>query len=90
MRIKAVLIDGGAIELFEYVTEANWHIHLLKYSVHWQDAQGKLRRRWDNVPHYPSLPNSPHHVHCENDLVREVMDVPDIFFIIEEIEESLK
>jgi hypothetical protein len=22
-----------------------------------------LRKRWDNVEHYPGLPNFPHHVH---------------------------
>ncbi len=23
----------------------------------------ELRKRWDNVEHYPDLPNFPHHVH---------------------------
>ena len=25
----------------------------------------QLRRRWDSTPHYPSLPNFPHHVHLD-------------------------
>ncbi|MEA1899197.1 MAG: DUF6516 family protein, partial [Thermodesulfobacteriota bacterium] len=45
----------------------------MKYSFHWQNAQGRLRQRWDNAPHYPDLPNAPHHVHGENDSVQEVM-----------------
>ncbi|MBI1925832.1 hypothetical protein HYR99_16480 [Candidatus Poribacteria bacterium] len=89
LRVKVALSDGGIAELFEYVAEVGGHIRLLKYSFHWQNAQGKLRRRWDNAPHYPNLPNAPHHVHEENDLVREVMEVPDVFFVVGEIEKAL-
>ena len=81
LRVKAALSDGGSIELFEYVAESDRHIHLLKYSFHWQDAQGKIRQRWDNAPH---------HVHSKNDSVREVMQVPDVFFVIGEIEKTLQ
>lgn len=90
LRVKAALSDGGSIELFEYVAESDRHIHLLKYSFHWQDAQGKIRQRWDNAPHYPNLPNAPHHVHSKNDSVREVMQVPDVFFVVGEIEKALQ
>ena len=90
LRLKMTLCDGSIAELFEYVVESNQQIHLLKYSFHWQDAQGKLRRRWDNAPHYPNLPNSPHHVHNEDGSVQGVTDVPDMFSVIEKIEEALK
>lgn len=89
LRVKAVLIDGGTLELFEYVSESDKHISLLKYSFHWQDANGNLKRRWDNAPHYSNLPNSPHHVHYEDNSVREIMKIPDIFFIIKEIDKAL-
>jgi hypothetical protein len=30
----------------------------------WMDeSQQVLRKRWDNVEHFPGLPNFPHHVH---------------------------
>ena len=74
-RIKATLTDGGMIELFEYVAESKKHIHLLKYSFHWQDAQGEMIQRWDNAPHYHNLLNSPHHIHYENGEVRETTDI---------------
>ena len=90
LRVKVALTDGGSAELFEYVTESGERISLSKYSFHWQDAQGRLRRRWDNAPHYPNLPNAPHHVHSENDSVREVTDIPDLFFVVREIEKALK
>jgi hypothetical protein len=89
LRVKAALNDGGTAEFFEYVAEVGGHIRLLKYSFHWQNAHGKRKRRWDNAPHYPNLPNAPHHVHEENDLVREVMEVPDVFFVVGEIEKAL-
>ncbi|MDL2124596.1 MAG: DUF6516 family protein [Deltaproteobacteria bacterium] len=81
LRVKAILSDGGSIELFEYVAESGRHIRLLKYNFHWQDAQGRLRQRWYNAPHYPDLPNAPHHVHGENNSVQEVMQVHDVFFL---------
>ena len=90
LRIKAVLSDGGTLELFEYVAESGGYIHLLKYSFHWQDTQAKLKKRWDNAPHYPNLPNSPHHIHLEDGLVQEIMDVTDVFSVIEQIEAALK
>jgi len=88
-RIKAILTGGGTVELFEYVAESDKHIHLLKYSFHWQDVEGKLIRRWD-TPHYHNLLNSPHHIYYENGLVRETTDIPDSFLVIKTIEETLK
>jgi hypothetical protein len=65
-------------------------VDISAYSFHWQDAQGKLKRRWDNALYHPHLPNSPHHIHDENDLVHEALQIPDVFFVIEEIEKALK
>ena len=90
MRVKASLRDGGNVELFEYVAESKGIIRVVKYSFHWQNAQGKLRRRWDNAPHHPELSNAPHHVHIENDYVRQIAQVPDIFSVIRKIEDALQ
>jgi len=90
MRVKVSLRDGGNVELFEYVAESKGLIHVVKYSFHWQNAQGKLRRRWDNAPHHPELSNAPHHVHIENDYVRQIEQAPDIFSVIRKIEDALQ
>ena len=90
IRVKASLSDGSNIELLEYVTESKGNIRLLKYSFHWQDKHEKMKRRWDNAPHHPELPNTPHHVHNENDSVQDLMQVPDLFFVIGEIEKELQ
>ena len=38
-------------------------IEIISYRYHWQDKNEKLITRWDNTPHFPRLPNSPHHIH---------------------------
>lgn len=90
LRVKAVLSDGGTAELFEYVSESDGQIQLLKYSFHWQDTEGNLRQRWDNAPHYPGLPYAPHHIHQADGSVEGVAEVPDIFSVIQKIEDDLQ
>ena len=89
LRIRCPLRDGGIAEFFVYVTETEGHLRFLKYSFHWQDVQARLIRRWDNAPHYPDLPNAPHHVHASDGVVSGVDDPPDIFDVIKEIEDAL-
>jgi hypothetical protein len=31
------------------------------------EQQGVLKKRWDNVEHFPDLPNFPHHIHIDAD-----------------------
>jgi len=90
LRIQATLSDKSIIELFEYVVEVNAQVRLVKYSFHWQDAQSKLRRRWDNAPHHLELTSAPHHVHNPDGTVQSVEEVPDIFQVITEIAGSLR
>ena len=37
-----------------------------KYSYHWMDNKGKLKIRWDNVPHWNAVSTFPHHKHVKN------------------------
>ena len=89
IRIRATLTDGGLLELFEYVVEDQGQLNLQKYSFHWQDAKGELVQRWDNVNHYPDLPNAPHHVHQADGSVQSVLDIPGTIDILYEIEDKL-
>ena len=89
LRARATLSGGGTAEFFEYIFESEGRICLLKYSFHWQDARGRLIRRWDNAPHFPDLCNAPHHIHETDDTVSSAQGVPDIFSVIEEIEQAL-
>lgn len=67
-RYRLTLRDGGLLEVFELFDIAHGQVDLRKYSFHWQDAAGRLRRRWDNAAHRPELSTSPHHVHENEEL----------------------
>jgi hypothetical protein len=89
LRVKVVLSDGGAAELFEYVTEAGGQVAVRKYSFHWQDAQGNLVRRWDNAPHHKELAGAPHHSHAADGTVQAMAGAMDMLKAIEEIEKGV-
>jgi len=89
LRIRATLIDGGLFELFEYVTEERGRVDLRKYSFHWQDTDGELIRRWDNVRHHMDLPNAPHHLHTKEGPPQPVFDMPNAMTLLVTIEEQV-
>jgi len=89
LRVQTTLSDGGALELFEYVVWAEAHVRLVRYSFHRQDADRNLRQRWDNTPHHPHLPYSPHHVHTRDGGVDGIAEAPDVFAVIGRIEDVL-
>jgi len=89
LRIRATLVDGGLFELFEYVTEEKGRVDLRKYSFHWQDTDGRLIRRWDNVRHHMGLPNAPHHLHTKEGPPQPVFDVPNAMTVLATIEEQV-
>lgn len=39
------------------------------YTFHWQTADGKLRKRWDNVPHHKDVDTFPNHLHLPEKIV---------------------
>jgi hypothetical protein len=89
IRIRATLTDGGLLELFEYVVEDQGQLNTQKYSFHWQNAKEELIHRWDNVNHYPDLPNAPHHMHQADGSVQPVPDVPGTMSILDRVENML-
>lgn len=89
LRIEASTSNGGQAEVFVYATESAGDIQILKYSFHWQDAQGRLIRRWDNAPHHPGLPNAPHHIHEADGTVSGMAHIPDFSLVLEEMERAI-
>ncbi|MEI6428417.1 MAG: DUF6516 family protein [Pseudanabaena sp. ELA607] len=48
--------------------------------------QTTLRKRWDNVPHFPNLPNFPHHIHVESEenvISSNLLSIPELLDILE-------
>lgn len=89
LRARLNLTNGHLVEFFVYLAEANGHIASPKYSFHWQDEAHQLVCRWDNVPHYPTLPHAPHHLHHADGSITGVNPPPDFFSIIQGIEAAI-
>jgi hypothetical protein len=63
-RTRITLTNADFLEIAEYFVIINDQPQPERYRYQWMDSTQKmLRRRWDNVPHFPDLPNFPHHVH---------------------------
>lgn len=64
IRMRMSLINGDFLEAAEYFVLEDDDCITRRYRYQWMDGERrKLRKRWDNVEHYPDLPNFPHHVH---------------------------
>jgi len=64
IRIRMTLSNGDFLEVAEYFVIQDGKCVTHRYRYQWMDGQRReLRKRWDNVEHYPDLPNFPHHVH---------------------------
>jgi hypothetical protein len=63
LRARLLLDNEEELEFSEYVRRVRDQVQVVTYSFHWTDANGKLICRWDNAPHYPDLPQAPHHIH---------------------------
>jgi hypothetical protein len=81
-RTRIKLINGDCLEIFERFEIINECLCVNKYSFHWQTAQGKLIKRWDNAPHHPELATFPHHVHLSDEENVETHQMVDIFQIL--------
>ena len=87
-RYKVAFDDGNLLEMFErFEVRSDGKIHVTKYSFHWQNAKGILRKRWDNAAHHPEVSTYPHHVHDgseENVLPHKPIMAADCLNIISE------
>ncbi len=86
IRIKSVLSNEGTFEFFIYMVEEKHQLVLDRYSYHWQDKEGCLLIRMDNAPHFPDMPNAPHHVHRGMEAVEALLEAPELLLFLDEIE----
>jgi hypothetical protein len=87
IRIRATLLNDDFLEASEYFVQEGTTVIPIDYRYQWMDQSKKvLRRRWDNTPHYPGLPNFPHHIHVGN----ETAVVPGHSFTIIELLDLLE
>lgn len=63
-RARLNLINGDFLEVVEFFKIKGDKCIAETYRHQWMDStQTQLKKRWDNVEHFPNLPNFPHHVH---------------------------
>lgn len=85
LRYQLDLQDKGSLEIFERFEIKAGDPLILKYSYHWQDTSGQLKKRWDNAAHHPEIITHPHHVHIgqdENVIPHTPMPLADILALI--------
>lgn len=90
LRARLVLMDGTTLEFAEYFQgSTDDSIATVTYSYHWAKEDGQLVQRWDNTPHFPSLPGFPDHVHLgsENSVIPG--KPVNIFSVLDEIAKAL-
>ena len=90
LRARLTLSNDSLLEFSEYVQiTTDGRIRVATYSYHWRDNHHALIRRWDNTPHFPALPNAPHHMHVgPGEEVREGQPM-DIFKVLDELAQSM-
>lgn len=84
-RYRILFDDKSLLEMFERFDVTDGKVTISKYSFHWQDADGKLIKRWDNAAHHPELSSHPHHIHegAEENVMQHLpVTAKDILHII--------
>lgn len=71
IRIKCLLLNGDVLEFSEYLTVEQNLLIVKSYNFHWQQSDGTLIMRWDNVDHHHEIKTFPNHVHIGEEKVSE-------------------
>jgi len=76
------------LEIAEYFKITDNVVTTTRYRYQWMDNdRAILRKRWDNVPHFPNLPNFPHHIHIgseENVISGYMLSIQKLLNILEQ------
>jgi hypothetical protein len=90
-RARLGLTNTDFLEVAEYfVVEAGQCVPR-RYRYQWMDAlQTVLKKRWDNVEHFPGLPNFPHHIHVGEDAHVEPGRALSIMELLDIVEQELR
>lgn len=89
-RARLTLNNSDFLEIAESFTVIDGQIFTLGYRYQWMDeTKENLRKRWDNVEHFPDLPNFPHHVHIIKESNVEPSQSRNILELIDLIEQEL-
>ncbi len=83
-RARLILSNQDFLEVAEYFVVEEGYCVTRRYRYQWMDeTQQVLRKRWDNVEHFPDQSNFPHHVHVGEESRIEPGRLPGIIEVIE-------
>ena len=82
-------LDSSQLHLREFVN-VEYGIERYMYAYHYQRADGTLVFRYDNTPHFPTLPTFPHHRHVESETDVTAVSPPDLEAILTEIQSLIE
>jgi hypothetical protein len=85
LQLSVVLADDSRLEVRDYLFADGSR----KYAYQWMEADGTLRRRWDNAPHWPSVVTAPHHVHLPGQEMPEPSTVTNLEDLLRFVQCSL-
>ena len=79
--------NDSQLTIVEKVIVERFTITKARYAYHYQQADGTLIFRYDNVPHHPEIKTHPHHKHIGDSIV--ATQPPDISEVLREIDALL-
>jgi len=89
-RARLTLSNGDFLEVVEFFVVRDGSCVTESYRYQWMDnSQQVLKKRWDNVEHFPDLPNFPHHVHVGEESNVEASRLLNILELIDIIEQEI-
>ncbi len=71
---------------FRELVEMQARVIRIMYSYHYQREDGPLIFRYDDTPHFPALPQFPHHKHIGSQTEAIPSQPPDLIAVLREIE----
>ena len=90
-RARLGLSNYDFLEVAEYFVLEDGKCVTRRYRDQWMDQpQQVLRKRWDNVEHYPNLPNFPYHIHVGEESRVELGQLVSIMELLEILEQELR
>ena len=90
LRVRCWLVNGDFLEIAIHVALEETQVLLDSYRFQWMDDdQTTLHRRWDMAPHYPDLPQFPHHCHIGSESNVEPSEPMNVSAILDWLEQNI-
>lgn len=88
LRIRLRFNQTHLLEINEAIIVVENQLEFLDYRYHFQDEQNELIFRYDSTPHFPNLPNFPHHKHLPDNVI--MAEKPAIPKVLQEVIELMR